>query len=238
MASICQRNLQAGRDDHQAFIGALVHDMGAPLRAVAMFSQLMMQSSDGNLSGEQQEWLQFINEGGVQAQQMLDALARYSRLCDRVVNEETFTLESIVRSVLDDADFARAYDAGYIQIQAMPKEIRGSRNQWTLLFRYLIDNALCYQPEDGAIPPLIKISTHQRSNHLDVIVEDNGIGVEPKYYSSIVLPFKQLNPSSQSRHLGMGLTYCAKIVGLYDGVLSFERSELGGLKVRCSFAQR
>jgi signal transduction histidine kinase len=66
---------------------------------------------------------------------------------------------------------------------------------------HVLNNAIEFTPNDGRI--LLKISRGNRQ--ACVVVEDSGIGIEPKFLPFMFDRFRQADPSSTRRFGGMGL---------------------------------
>ena len=73
----------------------------------------------------------------------------------------------------------------------------------------LIDNAIKYSKEKG----LINISLKEKSNKIEFIVQDTGIGIDKKEIDYIFQPFSQLSKEKkQSQGMGLGLTIVKNIL--------------------------
>jgi len=73
--------------------------------------------------------------------------------------------------------------------------------------------------------PQIDIGVEHKDNQTVFFVCDNGIGIEPKYYSKLFNLFEKLNPKMDGT--GMGLAIAKRIVELYQGKIWVESKGLG-----------
>lgn len=94
----------------------------------------------------------------------------------------------------------------------------------TLLFQNLLSNAIKYRHKDRN--PLIKISAHEEDRFWLFTVEDNGVGVDPRYEDKVLSLFKRVPGNNGVEGTGIGLPQCKKIVEQHQGELWFE-SEFG-----------
>ena len=90
------------------------------------------------------------------------------------------------------------------------------------VFQNLLSNAIKYmdKPEGK-----INIGTSIKNGSLNIFVEDNGPGIEEKYYDKIFQIFQTLNARDNFESTGVGLSLVKKIIEMYGGKLWVE-SEL------------
>ena len=84
----------------------------------------------------------------------------------------------------------------------------------TRLFQNLLTNALKFNDSDI---PIIYITVKKQKNFWIFNIEDNGIGIDPKYHKIIFNLFKKLHHPSKYEGTGLGLSLCKKIVELHGG---------------------
>jgi signal transduction histidine kinase len=83
------------------------------------------------------------------------------------------------------------------------------------VFHNLISNSLKYRRPDHA--SIIQIEAKQSSPiEWTIRVNDNGIGIAPKYHLQIFEPFKRLH-GSEIPGTGIGLALCRRIVEAHGG---------------------
>jgi len=100
----------------------------------------------------------------------------------------------------------------------------GDRSYLQRILANLLDNAIKYTPEGGAI----ELVLHSEKGALCLEVKDNGIGV-PEEESELI--FNRFYRSDKSRTMpgnGLGLTFCKAIVDAMDGELSHKPNPGGG----------
>lgn len=90
--------------------------------------------------------------------------------------------------------------------------------QFDRLFQNLIINAIKYSGEK----PKIHISAVKKDKKWLVSVEDNGIGIDPKYKDQIFGIFVRLHGGGKYTGTGIGLAVCKKIIKRHGGEIWVE----------------
>jgi light-regulated signal transduction histidine kinase (bacteriophytochrome) len=91
------------------------------------------------------------------------------------------------------------------------------------VFQNLISNALKYRNSE---PPQIRIHVQEKGLFWCFSVQDNGIGIDPRYKEKIFGLFKRLHHHQSYSGTGIGLAICQRVVERYGGRIWVE-SELG-----------
>lgn len=219
----------------QRLVYGISHDMGAPLRSVVRFAELLRQRLGERLDEKEQYWLTLLTEGGSQAQAMVDGLLQYSRLQTHQQEHSPFSLAQMLELVVTTQrrETGRS-DADIICTGEWPT-LTGNPHHWRVLLTALVNNALLYQPlpvADVALAePRVLIDASVSAGELTLQIDDNGIGVSTSYLADISRPFMRAVNRQEYPGLGMGLSYCERIAQLSNGRLGFGHSPLGGLRV-------
>lgn len=216
----------------QSLIYGISHDMGAPLRAVTQFSQMLQQRLEGKLDEKEAYWLQLVQENGEHAQRLTEALLVYSRLSTKACEPKQFSLAVVVDQALSDLKSKIETTNAVITLPPNFPNMVGYEAHWKSYFNHVLSNALLYQPMSQTHCPEVRISASvSEHGRLHIVVEDNGIGVSSMQRSMLSVPFKRLQNPNDYPGLGMGLAYCARIAQLSGGELTFVDSSMGGLAV-------
>ena len=106
--------------------------------------------------------------------------------------------------------------------ESLPK-ICADYGQMVQIFQNLIGNALKYRSKET---PQIQISARKEDKQWLFSVEDNGIGIDPKYADRIFMIFKRLHTNEEYEGTGIGLAITKRIIERHEGRIWVE-SELG-----------
>ena len=88
------------------------------------------------------------------------------------------------------------------------------------LLQNLISNALKYKSQER--DPIIKVSSKEGLLEWTFIIEDNGIGIDPKFFEKIFVIFQRLHSKDEYSGTGIGLAICKKIVERFSGNIWLE----------------
>jgi light-regulated signal transduction histidine kinase (bacteriophytochrome) len=94
----------------------------------------------------------------------------------------------------------------------------------TQIIHCLLDNALKYTKK--GIPVEVKISAVENKKEWKFSVKDNGIGIEPQFYSKIFAIFQRLHNKEEYAGTGIGLSIAKRHVEFLGGEI-WLKSELG-----------
>jgi len=99
-------------------------------------------------------------------------------------------------------------------------EVYADRIQLTQVFQNLIGNAIKFRKPDDI--PRIHISSRQQETMWIFSVQDNGIGMDPKYFDRIFTIFQRLHTRQAYPGTGIGLALCKRIVERHGGCIWVE----------------
>jgi PAS domain S-box-containing protein len=220
------QRLEEANKELQDFVYIASHDLREPLRKISSFGTLLQDSLEGKLDEDQQENFQFMIDGAQRMQDMIDALLTYSRLTTKAKPPEWVDLNKVIED-LKKVELATILDEtqGIIHVPKLLPSVQADPSQMHQLFQNLIGNGLKFHK--GEISPKIIIRAHEEENNMIRIeVQDNGIGIDEKYYDQLFTMFKRLHSREQYEGTGIGLANCKKIVERHGGSIGI-KSTLG-----------
>jgi len=119
-----------------------------------------------------------------------------------------------------------------VDIEAPIAVVFADRTRLCQLFENLINNCIKYA-EASAVKISLTVQQQASPHLVQVIVEDNGVGVPEQHLSHL---FEYLYRVEDSRNRktggsGLGLSICAHIVTAHQGHIRAQASEMGGLAI-------
>jgi signal transduction histidine kinase len=215
--------LRRANSDLEQFAFSASHDLQEPLRMVSTFSQLLQMKYSGKLDQQADTIIGHCVEGATRMGRMIRDLLEYTRAA------------SISETLPDRVSLEGALEEALRNLQASIEESQASVTHDPLpdleveavhlqqIFQNLVSNAIKYR---SAQPPRIHIGAVLTGGVWEFSVQDNGIGIEPRYKDQVFGLFKRLHSRSRYSGTGLGLAICKKLVERYGGRIWVE-SQLG-----------
>src|SRR5210317_1422321 len=200
------------------FISNASHELKTPLTSLKL--QIEKLKKEGSVEKEN---LAGIEEDIFEIQSILEALLTLETSSKGGGSYEEINLNNLIKTTVEgtDIDFKNNLQ---IKVFANQKILK-------LMLNNLIGNAEKFKSKK------IIISTELIGESPSVIVEDDGVGINPENYDLIFTPFWQEDESRtrNSGGNGLGLSIVKNIVTKYGWSVSVDRSKLGGAKFIVSF---
>lgn len=204
------------------------HDLQAPLRNIAGFSQLLTRRYGQKLEGDGLEFLQFIEQGVRQMQALIQDLLQLSRVGRTEAKVERRPLDEALRSALNTLKSEITARDAKIEFGPMP-DAPAVQSLMVQLFQNLISNALKFQQPGNR--PEVRVSAERESSAIHLRVQDNGIGIPPDQLENVFAVFRRLHSADQYEGTGIGLAICRKIVLHHRGEIWAESTEGAGTTI-------
>ena len=194
---------------------------------VGSYVQLLSEQYGGKLDENADKYIQYAVDGAQRMQSLIHDLLVFSRVGTKGKELAPTDSGEIVRHVLEDLVIAIRESGGAVTFDPLPT-VMADAAQISQLFQNLLANALkFYKPEQV---PYVHISAEARDDEWEFCIEDNGIGIDPKYFDRIFTIFQRLHTRSEYPGTGIGLSICKKIVERHGGRIWVESSPGIGTK--------
>ncbi|HWQ47660.1 MAG TPA: PAS domain S-box protein [Methanosarcina sp.] len=213
--------LQRSNDELEQFAYVSSHDLQEPLRMISSYLQLLQRRYQGKLDEKADKYIYFAVDGASRMQVLINDLLEFSRVTTRAREPEPTDSELILNQVLSNLDLYIKQNKATVTCDPLP-EVMVDNTQLAQLFQNLIANGIKFHGEKA---PKIYISAERKAEEWLFSVQDNGIGIDPKYSEKIFEVFKRLYKKEEYPGTGIGLAICKKIVERHGGHIWVE-SEL------------
>jgi len=196
-----------------AMLAGVSHDLRTPLTRMRLQLAMMAASQD------KQELLDDIAEMEVMLEAYL-AFARGEEAEPAMVVDLKELLEEIITSV-------RRHNENIQLNVPQGAMLTLRRNAMKRCLSNLIGNALRYGKS-----AVVNIAV--RDHAIDIVIDDDGPGIDPSKREEVFRPFTRLEQSRNSTTggVGLGLTIARDIARFHGGDVILESSPLGGLRAR------
>ncbi|MFW5972874.1 MAG: sensor histidine kinase, partial [Bacteroidota bacterium] len=217
--------LRQRNEELQEFAYVASHDLKEPLRKVRTFSGMLVDEYADRLEGDGRMYVERMQDAVERMMILINDLLALSRVSTRTQPFQQVALQSVLDDVLTDFDIDLERTGGRIEVVTPLPVIEADPSQMRQLFQNLIGNAVKYARAEE--PPIIRIGsasteTDEGYPAVQLRVEDNGIGFDPKYADRIFGAFQRLHGRGQYEGSGMGLAICKRIVERHRGRIAVE----------------
>jgi light-regulated signal transduction histidine kinase (bacteriophytochrome) len=202
----------------EQFASIISHDLREPVRMVGSFVELLSRNYAGKLDEKADQYIYFAADGAKRMQEMINNILDYSRVTTRGKTFEETDLSSIVEEVIRDLSVKIQESGAEIITGDMPT-VKGDRSQLTRVFHNLVANALKFH---GQEPPRVEISARLDGAEWIISVQDNGVGIEPRFFKKIFYIFQRLHLQEEYPGTGIGLAITRKILDRHKGRIDVE----------------
>ena len=203
--------------DLERALCAVSHDLQAPLnslRSQARWLKSAVTTEAEEVCGAVVE-IEALTE---RMQEMLDGMVQAALVGTASEEPEAVNLDAVIKDAIDNLRSQIDESAATIERLPMPT-LRVRRQQMVQVFQNLIGNAIKFR---SSRIPRIRISAEEAGDCLRILVEDNGIGLDPKDAPRIFGMFQRLHSAREYPGVGAGLAICRQIVRAHGGEISVE----------------
>jgi PAS domain S-box-containing protein len=210
----------------EEFSYTVSHDLRTPLRAMAIYSAALIEDYSSNLPEEALHHLKRIAENATRLDKMVLDVLSYSRVARAEIQLENISLNNLVASLIDPYR-AMLPLKGEIQIDPL-MDVTGHKSSLAQALNNLISNALKFVPP--GVAPHVHIWTEPRDSQVRIWVQDNGIGIAPKYQHRLFGMFERIHPQLHYEGNGVGLAIVRRATERMGGSVGVESDGTNGSK--------
>jgi light-regulated signal transduction histidine kinase (bacteriophytochrome) len=205
--------LTRSNSELQQFAYVISHDLQEPLRTMASFAQLLQKRYQGKLDANADDFTRFIVDGASRMHKLINDLLGYSRVgsrrkdyvptdCTKAFNQAVANLHMAVT------------ESGAVVTHAPLPTVPCDEAQLIQVFQNLVGNGIKFR-ESAA--PRVHVAAERRTSEWVFSVKDNGIGIDPQYFSRVFEVFQRLHNCTEYPGSGIGLAIAKKIVEQHGG---------------------
>ena len=207
----------------EAFSYSVSHDLRAPLRHVAGFSDKLSRHLGDQADDKSRHYLDVISSSARRMAALIDDLLVYSRLGRAAIRQQAVDMQSLVadtRAMLDSNLQAEAENSGHVHqvewnIAPLPIVV-GDENMIRQVWLNLLGNAVKYS--GNREPAKIRVDYQQQPDggH-QFTVSDNGAGFDMAYAGKLFGVFQRLHKASDYPGTGIGLASVRRVLTRHGG---------------------
>lgn len=211
------------------FLTTAAHELRTPMTSIYGFSELLLHRT---MKPEvQADLLGRIHRQSRAMVDILNELLDLARIESRRALDFEFTpvcLRDLVRQTVGDFGVPEGRAAVELALCDTPQWVRVDAAKLSQALRNLLSNAYKYSPGGGRVTVQV---TPVAGSHVDVDVQDEGIGMTPEELARVTERFYRADKSGAIPGTGLGMAIVKEIVELMGGSLQLASEPQRGTRV-------
>lgn len=220
-------------DAIESFAADVAHEIKNPLTSIRSAAEVLPMAKDAE---RRDRLIKVIQHDVNRLDRLITDISNASRLDAELARDRVDRVDlgaliaDLGRIYADRGDTARA--GVTVDIETDKAEVLAHEGPLTRVFTNLIDNALTFSPEDGAVTVTVAPEKSGGRAMVKVAVEDDGPGVAPDNLETIFERFYTQRPAGAAfgSHSGLGLAIARQIVQAHGGAIHAENRDGGGAR--------
>jgi two-component system sensor histidine kinase SenX3 len=192
-------------EQHDAFLNAVTHELKTPIASIKLYLETL--KSRDVAPEKQREFYEVMLADSDRLLNTVEQVLSASKTSDTKRRYDVEELD-LAKLLEDSAAIVRSrynLEGAAIRISEASEDVSvvGDAEELQTAFVNLLDNAVKYSPTDIKVSVRLKPSTLR--NKVDVVIRDNGIGIEPADLKRIFKRFYRVPQGSSKKVKGTGL---------------------------------
>jgi PAS domain S-box-containing protein len=206
--------LVAANAELEAFSYSVSHDLRAPLRSIAAFSQILLNEYAAPLDAEGRRIMAIVLRNVKQMGTLIEDLLAFSRVSRASLDRRPVDMARLARGVAEE--LGAACPGRVIAIDVGPlADVPGDAGLLRQVWVNLLGNAVKFtRPVEHAT---VEVRSERADGEFRFTVRDNGVGFDPAYLDKLFAPFSRLHATADFEGTGIGLAIVARIVARHGG---------------------
>lgn len=207
------------------FLSNVSHEFRTPLNSIISLARMLMDRTDGDLSGEQLKQIRYIESSARVLQDLVNDLLDLAKVeAGKVrmrpkrfeIHELFSALKGMLKPLLADNT---SVNLVFEETQDLIP-LRTDEGKVSQILRNLISNAIKFTP-NGSVTVSASLLP---SEEIEFRVADTGIGIAPEHHETIFKEFSQVDNPLQDKYrgTGLGLPLCRNLAKLLGGSIWLE----------------
>ncbi|GEQ87031.1 hypothetical protein ULMS_25390 [Patiriisocius marinistellae] len=194
----------------EEYVHIVSHDLKSPLRSINALISWIKEDNKDSLNFETIKNFELIDATLFQMDNLITNTLKYSKIGYDVYEEDD---EVDLNAVIKDIEKTLQIDEhiSFSVPQQLPV-IQGNRTKFMQIFQNLIENAIKYCDKSKG---LILLTYTVEAEYYTFSLQDNGVGIQERYFDKIFQIFQTLNDQKDSS--GVGLSIVKKLINNYGG---------------------
>lgn len=199
----------------EAFSYTVSHDLRAPMRHIAGYVDLVLDTEGKALAERSQRYLSHVKEAARYAGQLVDALLEFSRMGRSALQRRAIDTNVLVADLVRELTHHAGDRRVSWEIDDDLPVLSGDPFLLQVAIRNLLENALKYTRDREEAR--IQVQAIRRPGRCGLQVIDNGAGFDMAYVAKLFGVFQRLHLADEFPGTGIGLASVRRIVERHGG---------------------
>jgi PAS domain S-box-containing protein len=210
------RELEASNKELEAFAYSTSHDLRAPLRHMAGYSELLQKHAASVLDEKSRRYVTMLLESAKRMGALIDDLLAFSRIGRAEARNTLVSLGQLVGEVVGEIQRETEGRRIVWRVGALP-DLYGDRSMLRIALVNLISNAVKFTRTRAQAEIEIGCADNGDPGEVVVFVRDNGVGFDMRYVNKLFGVFQRLHRAEAFEGTGIGLATVQRIVARHGG---------------------
>ncbi|HUF74845.1 MAG TPA: PAS domain S-box protein [Longimicrobiales bacterium] len=207
--------LERANEELQAFSYTVSHDLRAPLRAVQGFAQALEEDYADVLDEQGRDYTHRMVAAAVRMDHLIQDLLDYSRLAQDELRLTDVGLDDAIGAAVEQLQVRIEESGASLEIAPGLPSVRAHPGTLAQVFANLLANAMTFVAEGTR--PQVRVRWEGEDGRARIIVEDNGIGIDPEHQERVFRVFERLHGTESYPGTGIGLAIVRKAMQRMGG---------------------
>jgi len=211
---VLAEELAASNRELESFSYSVAHDLKAPLRGIASFSQAVIEDCGPRLDKQGREYLNLILAATVRMGAIIEALLGLANIGRKEMRRTSVDMSGLAREIVSELRLGDPQRKTECVVQEGVTAV-GDGPLLGLVLRNLLGNAWKFTAKkDGA---RIEFGAAEEGGIQTFFVRDNGAGFDMAYKDKLFKPFQRLHAAADYAGTGIGLVTAMHIIERHGG---------------------
>ncbi len=206
--------LEALNHELESFCYSVSHDLRAPLRGIAGFTQILADTCGPTLDATTRSYFDRVLGAAHRMSQLIDDLLDLSRVTREEFHRESVDLSELAGRIVQSLRDATPDRRVRVEIAANLM-VQGDANLLRILLENLLGNAWKFTTKISAAR--ISFGAEETPGGRVFSLRDNGAGFDMRYAGKLFAPFQRLHRETEFPGTGIGLATVQRIIHRHGG---------------------
>lgn len=207
------RKLRKANEELDRFVYSASHDLSAPLKSIKGLIAISKMEP-----AEVPTYLDKMEKSVDKLEDFITEVLDYSRTSRKELEVEPLKLTILFKEILEKFNFLEGYNSIRFETDFKVDIIHSDKFLIKVILGNLVSNSIKYQKTGIAHEPCIVLSSSESNGQVQIIIRDNGEGIEKEHQEKIFQMFYRGTMSSSGS--GLGLYIAREAANKLNGTLN------------------